>query len=158
VIGALEHAEDYQAFEAAIIADYDAQSAVERELVAIAPRHDNGNRAVRNSGYHLGGSRSPQLYAASREVVYALFGRADSVGFDHDPASHGIMNEMEDVPGSMPQSVEPTVHPNAEFARCFLPPRSAEVAPRGVWPICPTTRSTGPAAMKQSFGAKSARS
>ena len=33
VIGALEDAEDYKAFEAAIIADYDAQSAVERELV-----------------------------------------------------------------------------------------------------------------------------
>jgi hypothetical protein len=33
VIGALEDAEDYQAFEAAIVADYDAQSAVERELV-----------------------------------------------------------------------------------------------------------------------------
>jgi hypothetical protein len=33
VIDALEDAEDYKAFEAAIIADYDAQSAVERELV-----------------------------------------------------------------------------------------------------------------------------
>src|SRR3954451_4775530 len=33
VIGALEDAEDYQAFEAALIADYDAQSALERELV-----------------------------------------------------------------------------------------------------------------------------
>ncbi len=33
VIGALEDAEDYKVFEAAIIADYDAQSAVERELV-----------------------------------------------------------------------------------------------------------------------------
>ena len=33
VIGALEDAEDCKAFEAAIIADYDAQSAVERELV-----------------------------------------------------------------------------------------------------------------------------
>src|ERR1700691_4984196 len=33
VIGALEDAEDYKAFEAAIVADYDAQSAVERELV-----------------------------------------------------------------------------------------------------------------------------
>ena len=32
VIGALEDAEDYKAFEAAIIADYDAQSTVEREL------------------------------------------------------------------------------------------------------------------------------
>jgi hypothetical protein len=33
VIGALEDAEDYKAFEAAITADYDAHSAVERELV-----------------------------------------------------------------------------------------------------------------------------
>jgi hypothetical protein len=33
VIAAIEHAEDYQAFEAAVIADYDAESAVERELV-----------------------------------------------------------------------------------------------------------------------------
>ena len=33
VIGALEDAEDYKAFEAAIIADYDVESAVERELV-----------------------------------------------------------------------------------------------------------------------------
>jgi hypothetical protein len=33
VIAALEDAEDYQAFEAAVIADYDAKSAVARELV-----------------------------------------------------------------------------------------------------------------------------
>ena len=33
VIGALEDAQDYKAFESAITADYDAQSAVERELV-----------------------------------------------------------------------------------------------------------------------------
>jgi hypothetical protein len=33
VIGALEDAEDYKAFEATIAADYDPQSAVERELL-----------------------------------------------------------------------------------------------------------------------------
>jgi hypothetical protein len=33
VVGALEDAEDYKAFEAGITADYDAQSTVERELV-----------------------------------------------------------------------------------------------------------------------------
>src|SRR5438477_11199944 len=33
VNGALEDAENYKAFEAAVIADYDAESAVERELV-----------------------------------------------------------------------------------------------------------------------------
>src|SRR3954466_1504377 len=33
VISALEDAEDYKAFEAAVISDYDAHTAVERELV-----------------------------------------------------------------------------------------------------------------------------
>ena len=33
MIDALENAEDYAAFEMAVTADYDAQSAVERELV-----------------------------------------------------------------------------------------------------------------------------
>ena len=33
MIGALEDAEDYKAFEAAVVADYDARTAVERELV-----------------------------------------------------------------------------------------------------------------------------
>ncbi len=33
VIDGLEDSEDYRAFEAAVIADYDAQTAVERELV-----------------------------------------------------------------------------------------------------------------------------
>ena len=33
VIATIEDAEDYQAFEATVTADYDAQSAVERELV-----------------------------------------------------------------------------------------------------------------------------
>jgi hypothetical protein len=33
LIADLEDAEDYQAFEAAVIADYDAQTSVERELV-----------------------------------------------------------------------------------------------------------------------------
>src|SRR5437016_12827180 len=33
VVGALEDAEDYKAFEAAVTADYDVQTAVERELV-----------------------------------------------------------------------------------------------------------------------------
>jgi hypothetical protein len=70
---------------------------------------------------HLSGFRQARrVHPASREVVHALFERADSVSFDCDTASHGITNETEDVPDSMPQSVEPTVHPNAEFARCFL--------------------------------------
>ena len=58
VIGALEDAEDYKAFEAAFVADYNAQSAVARELdaavsqpaLAAAPRHKHGNWTVRNAG------------------------------------------------------------------------------------------------------------
>ena len=36
VIAALEDSEDYEAFEAAVISDYDAESAVERELERIS--------------------------------------------------------------------------------------------------------------------------
>ena len=129
VIGALEDAEDYKAFEAAIIADYDAQSAVERELVLRlasllwrlrrATTMETGLFEIQAD--HLSGFRQArQVHPASREVVYALFGRADSGSFDRDPASHGITNETEAVPSSMPKSVEPAVHPTAEFARCFL--------------------------------------
>ena len=129
VIGALEDAEDYKAFEAAIIADYDAQSAVERELVLRlasllwrlrrATTMETGLFEIQAE--HLSGFRQPrQVHPASREVVYALFGRADSVSFDRDPASHGITNGTEAVPGSVPKSVEPAVDPTAELARCFL--------------------------------------
>jgi hypothetical protein len=56
VIGALEDAEDYKAFEAAIAADYDAQSVVEagigpaacQSALAVASRYHHGDRPVRN--------------------------------------------------------------------------------------------------------------
>ena len=129
VIGALEDAEDYKAFEAAIIADYDAQSAVERELVLRlasllwrlrrATTMETGLFEIQAD--HLSGFRQPAKFTpASREVVYALFGRADLGSFDRDPASHGITNETEAVPGSMPKSVETAVNPTTELARCFL--------------------------------------
>ena len=156
VIGALEDAEDYKAFEAAIIADYDAQSAVERELVLRlasllwrlrrATTMETGLFEIQAD--HLSGFRQArQVRPASREVVYALFGRADSGSFDRDPASHGITNETEAVPSSVPKSVEPP----------SIPPLSSRVA-FCVSPICLTTRSTASADMKQPFGAKPARS
>ena len=129
VIGALEDAEDYKAFEAAIIADYDAQSAVERELVLrLASLLWRLRRATTiETGLfdiqadHLNGLRQPrQVRPASREVVYALFGRADSVSSDRDPASHGSAYETEDVPGSIRKSAKTAVNPTTELARCFL--------------------------------------
>ena len=46
VIVGVEDAEDYQAFEATVIADYDAETAVERELV-LRWRVSSGDFAVR---------------------------------------------------------------------------------------------------------------
>ena len=50
VIGALEDAEDYKAFEAAIIADYDAQWPLERELICPASRSTDLAGMKRSSG------------------------------------------------------------------------------------------------------------
>jgi hypothetical protein len=125
VIGALEDAEDYKAFEAAIIADYDAQSTVERELVLRlasvlwrlrrATTIETGLFEI--EAEHLRGLKQPnKIRRDSREVVYALFGRAGPVTFDPDPASHGGAHQAEEVPSSMRKSIYPTT----EFARCFL--------------------------------------
>ena len=129
VIGALEDAEDYKAFEAAIIADYDAQSAVERELVLRlasllwrlrrATTMETGLFEIQAE--HLSGfGQARQVHRASREVVYALFGRAESVSFNRDPAAPNITNRTESSAGSMPKSVEFAVDPAVELARCFL--------------------------------------
>jgi len=90
VIGTLEDAEDYKAFEGAIAADYDAQSAVERELVLRlagllwrlrrATSIETGPFDIRAS--HLSNlGRARRGDAARRQVVHALFGRP-SVQFD----------------------------------------------------------------------------
>ena len=126
VIGALEDAEDYKAFEAAIIADYDAQSAVERELVLrLASLLWRLRRATTMEAglfeiqaEHLRGFKQA-IHPASREVVYEL-GSADSVSFDRDPESLGITNGTEVVPSSVSESVGSAVDPTAELARCFL--------------------------------------
>jgi hypothetical protein len=82
VIGALEDAEDYRAFEAAIIADYDAQSAIERELVlrlSSALWRLRRSTAIETGLFeieadHLSASGTlPRLPSPSRDVVYALF-------------------------------------------------------------------------------------
>jgi hypothetical protein len=128
VIGALEGAKDYPAFEAAIIADYDAQSAVERELVLrLASLLWRLRRAttMETGLFEIQAEqleefkRARHTLPASREVVYALFGRARPLSFDHDPASHGVTNATT-VSTSGPKSVEPTLDTNVELARCFL--------------------------------------
>jgi hypothetical protein len=66
---------------------------------------------------HLNGFRQArQVNTASREVVHALFGRADNDTVSFGPTSHDITHETEADPGP----VESAVEPNADLARCFL--------------------------------------
>ena len=76
-----------------------------------------------------------------------MFGRADAVGFDHDPESYGATGGAETVPNSGAKAVDPAADRTADLARCFY-----------VSPICPITRSTASTDTKQPFGAKPARS
>ena len=85
VLSALEDAEDYKAFEAAITADYDAQSAVERELVLRlasilwrlrrATTMETGLFQIQ--AQHLHDYRqNRQLLSSSREVIHTMLRRA----------------------------------------------------------------------------------
>jgi hypothetical protein len=96
VIGTLEDAQDYKAFEAAIIADYDAQSAVERELVLrLASLLWRLRRAtIMETGMfeiqadHLSEFRQArQVRPSSPELVYAMFGRTDRVRLGPRPGT-----------------------------------------------------------------------
>jgi hypothetical protein len=126
VIGALEDAEDYKAFEAAIIADYDAQSAVERELVLRlasllwrlrrATTMETGLVEIQAdclSGFGQGYHTQPK----SQEILVARLGRPDFVDAHPDQASPGIINGAEDKPSSRPKK---SVDPAIDLARCFL--------------------------------------
>ena len=125
VIGALEDAEDYEAFEATIIADYDAQSAVERELVLRlasllwrlrrATTMETGLFEIQ-AEYLSEFRQVRQTLRTSREVVHAILGRADSTNYDRDPASRGITN----VQTSELNPVAPAVDRTVELTRCFL--------------------------------------
>jgi hypothetical protein len=127
VIGALEDAEDYGAFEAAVIADYDAQSAVERELVLRlagllwrlrrATTMETGLFEIQAN--HLKEfSQARQALPASREVSYTLFGQVDSVSHNRNPASRDFANATKTVAGLNP--IRPAVDPAVELTRCFL--------------------------------------
>ena len=112
-------------FEAAIIADYDAQSAVERELVLRlasvlwrlrrATTMETGLFEIQAD--HLRGFRQGRpTQPRPQQIIYASFGRADYVDADLDRATHGITSEPEARPSSGPKSVDPA----NDLARCFL--------------------------------------
>jgi hypothetical protein len=116
VFGTLEDAEDYKAFEAAIIADYDAQSAVERELVLRlasllwrlrrATTIETGLFEIENEHVSEAG-RSHAVSPASREVVGALFGPHPSLSSPDSLPTCGVKGD-------------PSADPAAELTRCYL--------------------------------------
>jgi hypothetical protein len=119
VIGALEDADDYRAFEAAIIADYDAQSAVERELVLrLASLLWRLRRStIMETGLfeiqadHLRAFRQArQVHPDPRNIVHAMFGPTDPIDADNDRG----------LPDTRPSSGPEPFDPAADLARCFL--------------------------------------
>ena len=118
VITALEDAEDYKAFEAAIIADYDAQSAVERELVLRlasvlwrlrrATAMETGLFEIQYQ--HLSSHRhDPQMSPNSQQVVHAVFGLVEL----------NRNSETGDEKPANPASRGSYCH-DVELTRCFL--------------------------------------
>jgi len=122
VIGGLEDVEDYKAFEAAIIADYDAQSVVERELVLRlasllwrlrrATTMETGLFEIQAD--HLRINRQTcQQSANYRDVIHPVFGRADLS--DHGTnVSTQIRADLTAVSGNKAGQL------SVEFAQCFL--------------------------------------
>jgi hypothetical protein len=125
VIGALEDADDYRAFEAAIIADYEAQSAVERELVLrLTSLLWRLRRAtIMETGLfdiqadHLRTfQQARQVHPESRNIVHAMFGPTDPIDADDGRELHGLTNKTDTVPSSGPEPFDPAT----DLARCFL--------------------------------------
>src|SRR5690349_18461406 len=107
VLSALEDAEDYKAFEAAITADYDAQSAVERELVLRlasilwrlrrATTMETGLFEIHARQLH-DYRQNRQLVSNSREVIPTMFRRAESAS--DDAASLSAVSNIETLADS----------------------------------------------------------
>ena len=117
VVGALEDAEDYKAFEAAIITDYDAQSAVERELVLrLASLLWRLRRAttIETGLFEIEAEKlnkerracrvSPESYG----IVCAVFGSNQSI------------DATDRVPAFYREQTEPSVNRAPELTQCYL--------------------------------------
>ena len=118
VIGALEDAEDHKAFEAAVTADYDAQSAVERELMLRlasllwrlrrATTLETGLFEIQAD--QLRDFRQARQALPSRDGIDRPFGQIN-------PPSRESANAT-GVPQRNP--IGPAVDPALELTKCFL--------------------------------------
>jgi hypothetical protein len=152
VIGASEDAEDYKSFEAAITADYDAQSAVERELVLrlasllwrlrrATPSRLACLRSRRTTSVILEG-RTKSALPRVRSVIH--FSMQTRIGKPRRTVSRTQPR---------PSRLQDWLQPKARLLRML----SSHVVSCGS-AICPIMSSTASTAMKQPFGAKLAKS
>jgi hypothetical protein len=113
VIGALEDAEDYKAFEAAIISDYDAQSAVERELVLRLASLLWRLRRATALETGLFQIQAEHVRPETPKFIFGMYGRFVP-GLDIDQAPH-------DTNGAAGSNTKlDRIDPAAELTRCFL--------------------------------------
>jgi hypothetical protein len=124
VIAVLEDAEDYRQFEGAVIADYDAQSAVERELVLRlasvlwrlrrATTMETGLFEIQAE--HLCAHRqSRELVPNSSDAIHAALEQSHSGNYD-PRASQNRPHQIQ----TFQRSGMETDGSDLEFARCFL--------------------------------------
>src|SRR5438477_7380446 len=102
-IVAMENAEHYKAFEAAVIADYDAQSAVERELVLRLASLLWRSRRATTMETGLFAIQARQLLefretrdAQQRSLRY-LFGSVDDLGLESDRSEQAVDHSPTDL-------------------------------------------------------------
>lgn len=125
VIGELEDADDYRAFEAAIIADYDAQSAVERELVLRlasllwrlrrSTSMETGLFEIQAD--HLRTFRQTRrVHSDARNIVHAMLRPAGSIDANDGREPRGLTNKKDAVSNAAPGHFDPA----ADLAHCFL--------------------------------------
>lgn len=135
VIGVLEDAEDYRAFEAAIAAEYDAESAVERELVLrLASLLWRLRRAIaiETGLFEIQADdvsnfkEMRQVRSGSQHIVYAMFGSPNPINEENESTTPlvtgdpSITGDPEKLPRRTTPSAGQTVGSNLDFARCFL--------------------------------------
>src|SRR3954465_7881607 len=119
VIGPLEDAEDYTAFEAAVIADYDAQSAVERELVLRLASLLWRIRRATTMETGLFGIHARQLLDSrstrAQNSMHRLFGPAALSANEVGSASEHMPTNMQGPAAGLNMD-----HSSTDLAQCFL--------------------------------------
>ena len=128
VIVALENPEDYKAFEAAVAADFNTQSAVERELVlrlASLLWRLRRSTTIETGLFEMQAKhfrdfrQGDKIEPDSRKIVYAMFPRGEQIDWQFERRAQGIISgtdTTDTAPSSEPRPGEPT----ARLARCFL--------------------------------------